>query len=276
VPQESNAKKRRTLPARAILRYGLAVILACILLTSALYASQRIEQFLIRDPHFSLPGPQDYGLESPNLELSGIQYASRAQIVRVFAPDYGRSLYFFPLAVRRRALLAVAWVHDATITRVWPNRIQVDVTERTPVAFVKLPADGMSRWALIDQEGVILDPPKKHVFRLPVLSGITTGESPDIRARRVRRMRRLIEELGPLADRISEVDASDLENLKIIEQVDGGRTVALLVGDQNFASRVRNFREHYPEIHRKLPQAVTFDLRLDDRITELQGSGDVR
>jgi len=71
------------------------------------------------------------------------------------------------------------------------------------------------------------------------------------------------------------VDVSDLENLKIVEQVDG-RAMALLLGDQNFASRVRNFREHYPEIHRKLPQAATFDLRLDDRITELKGSGDAR
>ncbi len=261
---------------RAIVRYGSAVILACLLLTGVLYASQRVEQFLIHDPHFLLPGPQDYGLESLNIELSGIQYASRAQIVRVFAADYGRSLYFFPLAARRKTLLGVGWVHDAAISRIWPNRIRVDVTERTPVAFVKLPADGMSRWALIDSEGTILDPPLKHVFRLPVLSGVSPGESANLRATRVRRMQRLIKELGPLADAISEVDASDLENLKIVEQVEGGRTVALLLGDQNFTSRVQNFREHYPEIHRKIPQAATFDLRLDDRITELRGSGDVR
>jgi len=275
VAPESNTKKRRTLPARTIIRYGFIVILACLLLTGVLYASQRIEQFLIQDPHFVLPGPADYGLESPNLELAGIQYASRTQIVRVFSADYGRSLYFFPLAARRKALLGVAWVHDASIERIWPNRIRVEIAERTPAAFLKLPADGMSRWALIDAEGVILEPPPKHVFRLPVLTGVSTAETAEMRATRVRRMRRLMAELGPLAGSVSEVDASDLEDLKVVEQVDG-RTVALLLGDQNFASRVRNFREHYAEIHRKLPQAATFDLRLDDRITELKGSGDVR
>ncbi len=273
---ESNAKKRRMLPARTIVRYGFAVLLACLFLTGALYASQRIEQFLISDPHFQLPGPLDYGLESANVALTGVQYASRAQIVRLFTSDYGRSLYFFPLAARRRALLGIPWVHDASIVRIWPNRIQVEITERTPVAFVKLPADGMSRWALIDNEGVILEPPRKHVFRLPLLSGVLIGEAAEKRAARVRRMQRLMKDLGSLADSVSEVDASDLENLKVIQQVDGGRTVALLLGDQNFTSRVRNFRDHYPEIHRKLPQAVTFDLRLDDRITELQGSGDAR
>src|SRR5262249_31095104 len=157
-----------------------------------LYASQRIEEFLVQDPHFVLPGPADYGQESPNLELAGIQYASRAQIVRFFATDYGRSLYFFPLAARRKALLSVPWAHDAAIRRIWPNRIRVEITERTPAAFLKLPAEGMSRYALIDAEGVILDPPQKHVFRLPVLTGVSISENTEKRAVRVRRMGRLI------------------------------------------------------------------------------------
>jgi cell division septal protein FtsQ len=159
--------------------------------------------------------------------------------------------------------------------RIWPNRIVVEIAERKPVAFIKLPADGMARWALIDDNGVILDPPLKAGFRLPVLTGVSTGEHPEQRAARVRRMQRLIGELGALADKISEVDTSDLDNLKIIEEMDG-RSVTLLLGDQNFAGRVRGFREHYAEIHRRLPKAVRFDLRLDDRITGLEGSGGVR
>jgi len=271
---EACAKKRR-IPTGTILRYGMVLLCACALLTSAIYASQRVEQFLISDPHFVLPGPPDYGLESPNLELRGVRFASRAQILRVFAPDFGRSLYFFPLAARRKALLNVRWVHDAWIDRIWPNRIRVEITERRPVAFLKLPADGMARWALIDDEGIILEPPVKQVFRLPVLTGVAASESAEKRAIRVRRMLRLMADLGTLGDHVSEVDASDLEDLRLIEQVEG-RTVTLLLGDQNFAARVRAFHEHYPEIHRKLPLSTTFDLRLDDRITGLQGKGDVQ
>jgi cell division protein FtsQ len=268
---EAKSPKRRAVGALTILQYGAGVIALCLLLSGAIYASQRAEQFLIRDPHFVLAGPPDYGLESPNLELRGVRYAPRAQILRVFTPDYGRSLYFFPLVARRKTLLKIPWIRDASIVRIWPNRIVVELAERKPAAFIKLPADGMARWALIDENGVILDPPQKAAFRLPVLTGVLTGEKPEQRAMRVHRMQRLIRELGPLADNVSEVDASDLDNLKIIEQVDG-RSVTLLVGDQNFAWRVRSFREHYAEIHRKLPKAVTFDLRLDDRITGLEGS----
>ncbi len=102
----------------------------------------------------------------------------------------------------------------------------VQIAERKPAAFVKLPAESMVRWALIDEEGVILDPPAKASFRLPVLAGVMGGESQEKRGIRVRRMQRLMKELGPLADNVSEVDASDLDDLKITEQAGRRRRVA--------------------------------------------------
>jgi cell division septal protein FtsQ len=272
----SASKKARSMPAaRLLVRFGGIAIAALVVLSGGIYASERFAQFLIRDTRFFLPGPADYGLESPNLELHGIRYASRQQVLRLFDPDYGRSLYLFPLAARRKDLLGVRWVHDASIARIWPNRVVVQVTERRPAAFIKLPAEAMLRWALIDEEGVILDPPPKTAFSLPVLDGVLRGESQEKRGIRVRRMQRLLKELGPLADNVSEVDAGDLDDLKITEQAGGG-AVTLMLGDRNFSSRLGNFLDHYPDIHRNMPQATSFDLRLDDRITGLEASRNAR
>src|SRR5579871_3772649 len=102
----ATGKNRRVLGARIILRYGLITLAAGMLLTSVIYASQRFEQFLIRDARFFLPGPPDYGMESPNLEITGVRYASRWQVRRVFEPDFGRSLYLFRLTAHRKALLS--------------------------------------------------------------------------------------------------------------------------------------------------------------------------
>lgn len=270
-----SSKDRRTPATRIVLRFAGIAIAAGVVLSGCIYASQSFERFLIRDPRFFLPGPADYGLESPNLELHGVKYASRQQVLRVFEMDYGRSLYLFPLPARRKSLLGVRWVHDASIARIWPNRIVVQITERKPAAFIKLPAEGMVRWALIDDEGVILEPPAKSSFQLPVLAGVMGGENQEKRGVRVRRMQRLMKDLGPLAENVSEVDATDLDDLKITEQAGGG-AVSLMLGDRNFASRLRNFLDHYPDIHRKMPQATSFDLRLDDRITGLEASRDGR
>jgi hypothetical protein len=104
---------------------------------------------------------------------------------------------------------------------------------------------------------------------------VLSGESQEKRGIRVRRMQRLMKELGPLSDNVSEVDASDLDDLKITEQAGGG-AVTLMLGDRNFSTRLRNFLEHYPDIHRNMPQATSFDLRLDDRITGLKAPRDAR
>jgi len=263
---QAKDKQRRAPAVRVIFRYGLIIIGASLLLTTCIYASQRFERFIIRDPRFILPGPADYGLESPNLEIQGVKYASRPQILRIFEPDMGRSVFLFPLKSRRKELLNVRWVRDASIVRIWPNRVQVRIEERQAAAFVKLRGENMERWALIDREGVIMDPPLKAAFHLPILAGVSPDETAAERAVRVRRIERLFQELGSLADKISEADVSDLDNLKITEKVDG-RAVTLLLGEHNFTSRLQNFLDHYSDIHRRIPQVTTFDLRLDDRIT---------
>ena len=207
-----------------------------------------------------------------NLMLGAFRRDARAAIKR----NYDFCCETFPaLTARRKQLLGVRWVHDASVARIWPNRVIVQISERKPAAFIRLQAESMVRWALIDDEGVILDPPARASFQLPVLSGVMGVESQEKRGVRVRRMKRLMKELGPLGDNVSEVDAADLDDLKITEMA-GGSAVLLMLGDHNFASRLRNFLDHYPDIHRKMPQAASFDLRLDDRITGLERSHDVQ
>src|SRR5260370_25098952 len=235
----ANANRRKRVGVRTILRYGSIVVAVCATLAGGIYASQQFEQFMIRDPRFFLPGPPDYGVESPNLEVQGVRFASRAHILGPFDRDYGRSLYLFPLPERRKGVLNVRWVRDASIERIWPNRVLVRVTERQPAAFVQLPGAGMARWALIDEDGVILDPPPKVPFHLPVLAGVLPGETLMKRGIRVRRMLHLMKDLGGLPEHVSEVDAATLDNLKIVEHVEGN-AVTLLIADRKFSTRLRN------------------------------------
>src|SRR5271169_5893239 len=118
-----SAKKRRPIPTATIVRFGGIAFAMCVVLTGAIYASQRFEQFLIRDPRFFLSGPAEYGLESANIQLNGAQYASRARILGLFNPDYGRSIYLLPLAARRAELLKIGWVREASLVRVWPDHL---------------------------------------------------------------------------------------------------------------------------------------------------------
>lgn len=240
------------------------VVTLGLVLVASLYAFHRVEQFLIRDPRFALNGPEGSS-DTAALEVAGATHASRRQIEAVFTEDLGRSLYLLPLNDRRAALRAVHWVKDASVARFWPNRVVVNVSERKPVAFVTL---GSSRFALIDEDGVIL-PAVADRFPLPVLAGVRSSDPIIERRDRVHRMLRLTRELGEMAARISEIDVSDRDNVKVTQSYEG-RMVTLLLGDHNFALRYQNFIKNYAEIKRRLPGAVTLDMRLEDRITVVE------
>ena len=50
------------------------------------------------------------------------------------------------------------------------------------------------------------------------------------------------------------------------EHVDD-RVVNLMLGEENYLSRMSNFLNNYNEIKAKRPDATTFDLRVDNMIT---------
>lgn len=255
---------------RAAARYMFWGLAGCLGLLAVAWSVQQFEQFLTRDPRFILPPPADYGEDSPNIQVDGITFANHAQVLRVFANDIGRSVYLLPLVERRKALLRVSWVKDATIVRLWPNRLIVRITERRPAAFIAVESDGIARWSLIDTDGIILEQPERHhKFDLPLLRGVRVGEKAEMRGMRVRRMQHLMAELGPLAENVSEVDVTDLDDLKVTEKMQD-HAIKLILGDRNFRSRVQNFLDHYGDVRKRLPDARVLDLRLDDRITVVE------
>jgi cell division protein FtsQ len=241
--------------------------MAVCVLIGGLWAAAQIEQFIITDKRFELQGPPEPGTRSEYFQIDGVVHASEQSILDVFARDFGRSIYLCPIRERRRRLLGIDWVREASVSRIWPNRIIVRITERTPVAFVQLPgADGTMLYGLVDAEGVMLDPQRASKLALPVLAGISGKETETARRDRVRRFLRLQSEMGNLMDNVSEIDVSDPENLRITQSFDN-RALTLMLGNRDYLHRYRNFTDNYVEIRRRLPNAVVLDLRLRDRIT---------
>jgi cell division protein FtsQ len=242
-------------------RLWLGVAGWCVAGVSTAMAARQVHRYMLHEPQFVLVRYQ-----RDALVLEGVRYASPPRILRVFAADFDRSIFAIPLAERRRRLLAVDWVEDASVSRIWPNRLVVRITERKPVAFAAVRSGSASRVMLVDAHGVLLDPPPQARFSFPVLSGIGDEQDEAERRVRVRAMMQLLEDLGPLAAEVSEVNAGNIEDLKVIAQVEG-RAVELELGDGNFRKRFQNFLNHYPEIRKRTGEVAAFDLRLDDRIT---------
>jgi cell division protein FtsQ len=251
------AREPKKQPGRINWRLTFGILACGAIGVSTAVAGYKASLFVTSDPRFTLSHDR-----KDALTILGLTYASRAKVQRVFTADFDRSIFSVPLAERRRRLLAIDWVADASVSRVWPDRLVIRIRERKPVAFVSFRSGPL----LIDAEGILLEQPAQAQFSFPVLSGVREEETEAERRGHVRAFLQVQEEMGYLAKEISEVDASDADNIRIVASVDR-RVVKLLLGDGNYAQRFQNFLNHYPEIRKGSPQAKVFDLRLDGRIT---------
>jgi cell division protein FtsQ len=223
---------------------------------------------------FALYEGASYLLYSPSvllhsadqIEIQGNRFVPPEAIVEKFSADMGRSVVRVPLTERREALESLPWVERAHVQRVLPNRIRVEITERTPVAFLRTGSD----LSLVDAQGVILDRPIDGEFRFPVVGGI--GESMPREAREQRmslyvQFMKGIETVQPGAeDHVSEADLSDAADLRVtltgLGAASGGaRPILVHFGDSDFGSRYHLLAENIDQWRASAGSVDSVDLR---------------
>ena len=162
--------------------------------------------------HFLLTSPEMSLLHPEQVELNG--NVSRASVLDIFRADRGRSVLRIPLEERRRQLESIPWIEQAVVRRALPHTIQVEIVERTPIAFLR---DG-TQMSLVDVHGVILDRPVQGKFHFPVVTGMNAEMPADEREKRMQLFAGFMQQLGSAragaADQVSEVDLSDAHDLR--------------------------------------------------------------
>src|SRR5207302_223759 len=152
---------------------------------------------------------------SDNIEVTGMQNVSKAQIMEVMGADIGRNIFFIPLAQQKAQLEQIPWVESASVMRFVPNRLRVEIHERTPVAFARVGP----RIFLIDAGGTLMELPQKRKYSFPVILGMNPGEPLSTRIPRMKAYNELVRELDSGGARysqdLSEIDLSDLDNIKV-------------------------------------------------------------
>lgn len=192
---------------------------------------------------FALYSPQVLLLKTEQIDLTGNHIVARESIVNAFYSDRGKSVLTIPLDTRRSQLEQIGWVEYAGVQRILPNRLRVEITERTPIAFVR----NGSEIALIDAHGVILDRPSDQEFRFAIVSGVTDSLPRDERERRMAIYQDLVRSLDVVhpgsSDLLSEVDLSNPKNVRIvmagIPGVNATQAVNIKFGAGDFVSKYR-------------------------------------
>ena len=213
---------------------------------------------------------------SDQIEIAGIQHVTRAQVMDVMGGDIGRNLFFVPLAERKKQLEEIPWVESASVMRLLPNGMRIEIRERKPVAFVQMG----SKIALIDGLGVVMDLPaggaRKYSF--PVIVGIGINEPLSTRSARMAIYARVLHDLDAggahYARDLSEVDLGDPEDVKVTVADPNGE-VLIHLGSSDYLERYRIYVTHIQEWRHQFQKVRSVDLRYDGQVIVNPDEGNV-
>jgi len=257
--QKRVSVRRGSLPKKAAIRlkWAVAVLTGLLVLAIAAGTAYRYGEHSWR---FRIESSDD-------IEITGIHSVTHSQIMEVLGGDIGRNIFFVPLVQRKPQLEQIPWVESASVMRFVPNRLKVEIHERTPVAFARIGP----RISLIDAGGTLMELPSssKKKYSFPVILGMNPGEPLSTRNARMKIYNDLIHQLDSsgahYSQDLSEVDLSDADDVKV-SMGDPAGTVLVHLGSSNFLDRYQIYVTHVREWRQQFAKLESVDLRYDRQI----------
>jgi cell division protein FtsQ len=258
-PLEIRRRKfgRKTWPAyRRWLLAGTLVLAG----TAITYESVR---FLLFSPRVALS-------DADQIEISGNQYVSRDTVTDKFSDDLGKSILRVPLEERRHSLEAIPWIAQAIVARSLPNRIRIELVERTPIAFLRTG----NQLALLDADGTILDRPLQGTFTFPVVSGMSESMPLEDRANRMNLYVQFLKDIElarpGATQQVSEVDLTSVQDLRasLTGLLPGQESTPILThfGDDDFVNKYRLLLDNIAAWNASAGRLQSVDLRFNGQV----------
>ena len=116
------------------------------------------------------------GFRITTVAINGRKQLSQDEVLAVGGVNGRSSLLFLDAATVRDKLKANPWIADATILKLYPGQLQINITERS--AFALWQQDG--RLSVIADDGAVLEP---YVSRRFVTLPLVVGKGADTRAK---------------------------------------------------------------------------------------------
>lgn len=214
---------------------------------------------------FLLYSPQVLLLKPDQIELRGNHIVSREAVLQTFVHDRNRSILLIPLDVRRAEIEKLNWVESASVERILPNRIRVDLTERTPVAFLRTGTE----LALIDAYGVILNRPEGEDLRFAIVTGLSDTMPREEREKRMQTYQEFLRNIDVVrsgsSECVSEVDLSNPKDLRVVmtglASPTDTQAVTIHFGSGDFVGKYRMLVENFTQWQANAGHVQSIDLQ---------------
>ena len=208
------------------------------------------------------------------VDLTETRRVSRDQVLALLDLPEERGLLRTDPAALQRALETHPWIRRATVRRVFPDTLAVDVQEREPAAILRTGR----RDFLVDYEGVLLtERSSQDDDTLPVLEGVDYVEAVFREPWTAERLQTGIALAGLLGQAVGRPPVVDLGTPGDFVAYDAG--LRLRFGDGEFGDKVDRYRQvsdrvlnRWGDQERAAPaRKVEVDLRFRDKVIVREG-----
>jgi len=214
---------------------------------------------------FLLYSPSMLLLKPEQIELAGNHVVTRDAVLKQFLEDRNQSVLQIPVDLRRRQLEQIPWGESACVQRVLPNRLRIELTERTPVAFAR----NGNELELIDPHGVILDRPRDADFQFPVVTGVSDDLPRDQREKRMQLFQEFMKDIelvrGGASQSISEVELSIPKDLRVVmtglANATDTQAVTVHFGSSDFSSKFKMLVDNFSQWQAHTGRIQSIDLQ---------------
>jgi cell division protein FtsQ len=219
---------------------------------------------------YALYSPQMLLLRPDQIDVSGNRIVAREEVQKLFVRDRDRSVLRVPLETRRVQVQDIPWVEEASVARILPNRLRVEITERTPVAFFR----NGNELTLIDAHGVILDRPEGEDFHFPIVTGMSEGLAREERQKRMQTYAEFMKNIDLVksgsSERVSEIDLGNPRDLSAVLTglgVDAGTpAVTVHFGQGDFTGKYRTLVDNFTQWQASAGPVRSIDLRYSRQV----------
>jgi cell division protein FtsQ len=164
----------RHLPRRAGMMATLALLLSAACL--GIVKGGHVERFFtsLADARNALANSAGFRITA--IAISGRKQLSQDEVLAIGGVNGRSSLLFLDAASVREKLKANPWISEATVLKLYPDQLKIDIVERS--AFALWQRDG--RLSVISDDGAVLEP---YVSRRFILLPLVVGKGAETRAR---------------------------------------------------------------------------------------------
>lgn len=175
------------------------------------------------------------------IEVRGTSRVSREEIEKIVRIEMAKSsVWNANVDEIRTEIEKLAFVKSVAVSRILPDGVRVNVTERTPRAIVRLNSGDF--W--VDDDALVLGKAEKNDLQdAYLLRGWDEAKSDKARKdnqERVRLFQKIKEDLqkAGIAERVTAINLTYLQDMQVTVE-DSGETVSVFLGREDFGKRLR-------------------------------------